>query len=107
MENKGHVAINMSGSGSLDVALAREEALHRFRDINWATYTRYLLFIRFSYLLHILVINVALLSYFGVDYLVPEGSPWRRRRSMRSRTWKASSSREQTTPRMSRQWTSS
>lgn len=43
MENKGHVAINMSGSGSLDVALAREEALHRFRDINWATYTRYLL----------------------------------------------------------------
>lgn len=41
MENKSHVAINMSGSGSLDVALAREEALHRFRDINWATYTRY------------------------------------------------------------------
>ncbi|KAG6614140.1 V-type proton ATPase subunit H [Phytophthora cinnamomi] len=40
MENKSHVAINMSGSGSLDVALAREEALHRFRDINWATYTR-------------------------------------------------------------------
>ncbi|KUF91717.1 Salicylate hydroxylase [Phytophthora nicotianae] len=30
----------MTGSGSLDVALAREEALHRFRDINWATYTR-------------------------------------------------------------------
>uniref|UniRef100_H3GYG9 V-type proton ATPase subunit H n=3 Tax=Phytophthora TaxID=4783 RepID=H3GYG9_PHYRM len=30
----------MSGNGSLDVALAREEALHRFRDINWATYTR-------------------------------------------------------------------
>ncbi|KAL3671219.1 hypothetical protein V7S43_003151 [Phytophthora oleae] len=40
MESKSHVAINMSGSGSLDVALAREEALHRFRDINWATYTR-------------------------------------------------------------------
>jgi hypothetical protein len=40
METKGHVAISMSGSGSLDVALAREEALHRFRDINWATYTR-------------------------------------------------------------------
>lgn len=46
----GQVAINISGSGgggggssggaSLDVALAREEALHRFRDINWATYTR-------------------------------------------------------------------
>lgn len=39
------VAINISGSGNgangtLDVALAREEALHRFRDINWATYTR-------------------------------------------------------------------
>ncbi|RLN36689.1 hypothetical protein BBJ28_00021212 [Nothophytophthora sp. Chile5] len=43
MENKSHMAINMSGggAGSLDVALAREEALHRFRDINWATYTRY------------------------------------------------------------------
>ncbi|KAF1318525.1 V-type proton atpase subunit h, partial [Globisporangium splendens] len=27
-------------NGALDVALAREEALHRFRDINWATYTR-------------------------------------------------------------------
>ncbi|KAH7474260.1 hypothetical protein PRIC1_013609 [Phytophthora ramorum] len=40
METKSHVAINMSGNGSLDVALAREEALHRFRDINWATYTR-------------------------------------------------------------------
>ncbi|KAF4147088.1 V-ATPase subunit H [Phytophthora infestans] len=40
MDSKGHVAINMTGSGSLDVALAREEALHRFRDINWATYTR-------------------------------------------------------------------
>ncbi|KAF1777909.1 Armadillo-type fold [Phytophthora cactorum] len=40
MESKSHVAINMTGSGSLDVALAREEALHRFRDINWATYTR-------------------------------------------------------------------
>lgn len=44
MESKGHVAISMTGgggnSGSLDVALAREEALHRFRDINWATYTR-------------------------------------------------------------------
>ncbi|GAB9470594.1 hypothetical protein Gpo141_00007835 [Globisporangium polare] len=42
--DKGHVAINMGGgapsSGTLDVALAREEALHRFRDINWATYTR-------------------------------------------------------------------
>jgi hypothetical protein len=41
---KAHVAINMNGpngSGStLDVALAREEALHRFREINWATYTR-------------------------------------------------------------------
>ncbi|GLE00746.1 hypothetical protein PINS_up009534 [Pythium insidiosum] len=38
-----HVAINISAaanSGSMDVALAREEALHRFRDINWATYTR-------------------------------------------------------------------
>ncbi|KAG6959921.1 hypothetical protein JG687_00004654 [Phytophthora cactorum] len=43
MESKSHVAINMTGSGSLDVALAREEALHRFRDINWATYTRALL----------------------------------------------------------------
>ncbi|TDH68042.1 hypothetical protein CCR75_008639 [Bremia lactucae] len=40
MEKKHHVVINMSGNGSLDVALAREEALHRFRDINWATYTR-------------------------------------------------------------------
>lgn len=44
MDNKNpHVAINMSGNGAgsqLDVALAREEALHRFRDINWATYTR-------------------------------------------------------------------
>ncbi|ETI53062.1 hypothetical protein F441_03916 [Phytophthora nicotianae CJ01A1] len=40
MEKQSHVAINMTGSGSLDVALAREEALHRFRDINWATYTR-------------------------------------------------------------------
>lgn len=44
MESKGHVAISMTGGGgnggSLDVALAREEALHRFRDINWATYTR-------------------------------------------------------------------
>ncbi|KAL7680886.1 putative ATPase, V1 complex, subunit H, armadillo-like helical [Plasmopara halstedii] len=40
MEKKNHVAINMSGNGSLDVALSREEALHRFRDINWATYTR-------------------------------------------------------------------
>ncbi|KAG7401534.1 V-type proton ATPase subunit H [Phytophthora boehmeriae] len=40
MENKSHVAINMAGSGQLDVVLAREEALHRFRDINWATYTR-------------------------------------------------------------------
>ncbi|OWZ12621.1 V-type proton ATPase subunit H [Phytophthora megakarya] len=40
MDAKSHVAINMSGSGSLDVALDREEALHRFRDINWATYTR-------------------------------------------------------------------
>jgi hypothetical protein len=37
-----HVAINIgNGAGSsLDVVLAREEALHRFRDINWATYTR-------------------------------------------------------------------
>lgn len=49
MDNKGHVAINIGGSGgsaggsgnALDVVLAREEALHRFRDINWATYTRY------------------------------------------------------------------
>lgn len=42
MDSKGHVAINMGGgpNGALDVALAREEALHRFRDINWATYTR-------------------------------------------------------------------
>lgn len=43
MEGKSHVAINMSGAagaGSLDVVLAREEALQRFRDINWATYTR-------------------------------------------------------------------
>ncbi|CAI5743376.1 unnamed protein product [Peronospora destructor] len=40
MDSKSHVAINISGSVSLDVALAREEALHRFRDINWATYTR-------------------------------------------------------------------
>ena len=44
MMDKGHVSINMSGNagagGTLDVALAREEALHRFRDINWATYTR-------------------------------------------------------------------
>lgn len=42
MESKSHVAINMTpGGGSLDVVLAREEALQRFRDINWATYTRY------------------------------------------------------------------
>ncbi|CAH0474282.1 unnamed protein product [Peronospora belbahrii] len=40
MKSKSHVAINISGNGSLDVALAREDALYRFRDINWATYTR-------------------------------------------------------------------
>ncbi|TYZ58974.1 hypothetical protein PybrP1_011758 [[Pythium] brassicae (nom. inval.)] len=46
MDARGQVAINISGSngngagGTLDVVLAREEALHRFRDINWATYTR-------------------------------------------------------------------
>ncbi|TMW64385.1 hypothetical protein Poli38472_013007 [Pythium oligandrum] len=37
------VAINISANAAgntLDVVLAREEALHRFRDINWATYTR-------------------------------------------------------------------
>lgn len=42
MESKSHAAA-MAGSGagnSLDVVLAREEALQRFRDINWATYTR-------------------------------------------------------------------
>uniref|UniRef100_M4BUC0 ATPase V1 complex subunit H C-terminal domain-containing protein n=1 Tax=Hyaloperonospora arabidopsidis (strain Emoy2) TaxID=559515 RepID=M4BUC0_HYAAE len=41
MDTAHHVVIDMSGSASLDVALAREEALTRFRDINWATYTRY------------------------------------------------------------------
>lgn len=39
-----HVAINMTGgpsTGALDVDSSREEALYRFRDINWAAYTRY------------------------------------------------------------------
>ncbi|CAI5735954.1 unnamed protein product [Hyaloperonospora brassicae] len=40
MQSAHHVAIDMTGSASLDVALARDEALTRFRDINWATYTR-------------------------------------------------------------------
>nr|CCA18464.1 Vtype proton ATPase subunit H putative [Albugo laibachii Nc14] len=38
-----HVAINMTAgpsTGALDVDSSREEALYRFRDINWAAYTR-------------------------------------------------------------------
>ncbi|KAI9914427.1 hypothetical protein PsorP6_007806 [Peronosclerospora sorghi] len=40
MDTKNRVDLNISSTSSLDWALAREEALHRFCDINWATYTR-------------------------------------------------------------------